>query len=76
MTNMDRFQDSNGPVGALAIFYNGAVIAEAPEDLKLATDLRNAMEATYPGCEVLSRCTTHPEASAVDCLTCWPLDEQ
>lgn len=69
-----QFQDDLGPVGPLAIFHEGAAVADAPESPELADALRNRLEPMYPGCEVLARCPRHPDAAAVDCLHCWPLD--
>ncbi len=70
-----NFQDDNGPLGALGIFHNGVLIADAPDDRDRADQLRNELAATHPGCEVLARCPQHPDQAAVDCLTCWPIDE-
>ncbi len=69
-----NFQDDNGPLGALGIFHNGVLIGAVP-DQDHAYRLRDELAATHPGCEVLARCPTHPDTAAVDCLTCWPIDE-
>jgi len=71
----DCFQDTHGALGALGIFRNGALVAEAPGNSDAAYELRSALEARYPGCEVLARCPNHPNVSAVDCLDCWPIEE-
>jgi hypothetical protein len=71
-----RFQDHDGPLERVGIFHQGRLIREAYGDAQRDTELRNQLDTQYPGCEVLARCNTHPDTAAVDCLDCWPLDQE
>jgi hypothetical protein len=69
-----RFQDKDGPLLTGGVFHNGRLVAEAPSDVTQA--FRDEMNRQYPGSEVLACCNAHPDTAAVDCLICWPLDEE
>ncbi len=71
-----RFQDDNGPLGALGVFHDGVLVSPVLDDQDRAYELRNRMASDHPGCEVLAICLKHPDTAAVDCLTCWPLDAE
>jgi hypothetical protein len=70
-----RRQDAGRSLG---IFRDGRLIEVAPDDLDAAYALRDRL-ATRHGVprdeyEVLKQCPDHPDASAVDCLDCEPVE--
>ncbi len=68
-----RFQDDAGPLG---IFHNGVMIAEVSGNTDAAYALLAELAPDHPGCEVLAQCPNHPGVAAVDCLDCWPINEE